>query len=54
MRETYGSHFRDGGMIRFAELLRDAQGGFTVLPQEGQEIPPRNEIRLGRFNYVRG
>ena len=34
------------------EQFDDPEGGVGVLAQEAQEILPRDEIRLRRFNYV--
>jgi len=52
MREVNGSHFRYCGMVGFTELLRYAQCCFAVLAQEKQEIRPRDEIGLSRFDYI--
>src|SRR3989442_14792105 len=52
MRQTNRSHFGDRGMIGFTELLRHAHCRLAVLAQEAQEILPRDEIRLCRFDYI--
>jgi hypothetical protein len=52
VRETNCPHFRDRGMISFIQLLRDAQCCLPVLAQEAQEILPRDEIGLSRFDYI--
>src|SRR6266480_7799968 len=52
MREANRSHFRDGRMVGFTELLCHAQCCFAVLAQKEQEIGPRDEIGLRRLDYV--
>src|SRR5260370_23446977 len=54
VREPNGSHFRDRRMIAFTELLRHSQRCLAVLAQKEQEVLPRDEIRLCRFDYVGG
>jgi hypothetical protein len=52
MRQPNRSHFRDRGVIGFTKLLRYAQRSLAVFAQKEQEICPRDEIRLRRFDYI--
>src|SRR5690349_23126688 len=52
MREANRSHFCDGRMIGFTELLRHAQCCLAMLAQEMQQILVSDEIGLGRFQHV--
>jgi len=52
MREADRAHFGNGGMIGFAELLRDTESRFAILAKETKKFVASNEIGLSGLNYI--